>query len=143
MSENKILQGDSFEFMESMEDGSVDCIIVDPPYAGFKLGKGPIRYWQSFKPFYDQMVRVCKDPARIALSQPPARHEIFKEVMSPDKLIVLGDAFSDERGHDAHFFMKNPLTEETPDEENWREDIVPKTIHPNERSINQMAVLVK
>jgi len=30
---NKIYQGDCLEVMESIEDGSIDCVITDPPYS--------------------------------------------------------------------------------------------------------------
>ncbi|TNE59742.1 MAG: hypothetical protein EP340_01960 [Alphaproteobacteria bacterium] len=143
MSDNQILQGDSLEIMKSMETSSIDCVIVDPPYAGFNLGRGPRQYWASFKPFFDEMVRVAKDPKRICLSQPQGRQEIFKAQMQSPQSVVLRDAFIDKRGRDAFFLLQNPLTSEVADEENWPSDIVPKTIHPNERSINQMAVLVK
>lgn len=143
MSENRILHGNSLEIMKSMESDSVDCVIVDPPYAGFNLGKGPQRYWMSFQPFYEEMLRVVRKPGRICISQPPARHDVFEKAMGHVSKVVLKNSFSDRRGTDAHFLLRSPLVREIAPEENWPADIVPKTIHPNERDINQMAVLVK
>ena len=64
-------------------------------------------------------------------------------MLPPVKVLTIADGFADKRGAPAHFLLIKPRTERSQSAENWSDDIVPKTIHPNERAINKMAVVVK
>ena len=138
-----ILQGNSLKLMQSMPDNSVDCVITDPPYVGFGFDKSIEKYWESFAPYYEEMLRVCTGRKRLAISQTPNRLEYFRTMLPPTKMLTVVDGFADNRGVSAHFLLINPLTEKPQSVENWPDDIVPQSIHPNDRDINKMAVAVK
>ena len=36
---DKILHGDSLELLKDMEDNTIDCIVTDPPYGYYFMGK--------------------------------------------------------------------------------------------------------
>lgn len=136
--------GDSIELMAKLSDESVDCVITDPPYAGFKFENSAEGYWKTFEPFYGEIKRVCKGPVqRIAVSQPPARINFFSTKLETTKVLKLADAFNDKRGEAAIFLLRNPIELRNIKPEHWPEDIVPKSIHPNDRNINKMASVVK
>jgi len=138
-----ILQGNSLKLMQSMPDESVDCVITDPPYVGFDFDKSIAQYWDGFALYYEEMWRLCKGKKRLAISQPPNRLAYFRTMLPPTKLLIVADGFADNRGIPAHFLLINPRTERPQSAENWSDDIVPKSIHPNDRNINKMAVVVK
>ncbi len=65
---DKIIQGDCYEEIQEIADGSVDAIITDPPYAlGFTHNgqKGDYSDLTIIKPFFTQLFkqfkRVLKD----------------------------------------------------------------------------------
>ena len=129
--------------MQSMPDKSVDCVITDPPYAGFDFGKSIAKYWDGFALYYEEMLRLCKGKERLAITQPANRLAYFRTMLPPTRVLTIADGFADNRGIPAHFLLINPRTEKPQSVENWPDDIVPKTIHPNDRDINKMAVAVK
>ncbi len=139
----EILHGNSLELMQAMEESSIDCVVTDPPYVGFGFAQRPILYWRGFKPYVDQMMRVTKSDHRISISQLPNRLALFREKLPPSREIVVSDGFADGRGNDATFLVINPVTTDDQTAETWPADIVPESIHPNERDINKMAILVK
>jgi len=71
---NKIIQGDCLEVMKTMEDNSVDLVLVDPPYGikackgvgGFGASKTDKHYsggWDNSRPskeYFDEMLRIGK-----------------------------------------------------------------------------------
>jgi len=66
---NSIIQGDCLEVMKEIPDGSIDCVITDPPY-GTTACK-----WDTcipFEPMWEQLKRVTKKNGAIVLfgSQP-------------------------------------------------------------------------
>ena len=69
----KLLHGDCLELMQTIEDGSIDAIITDPPY-GTTACK-----WDSvipFEPMWEQLKRITKDNGAICLfgSEPFSSH---------------------------------------------------------------------
>ncbi|MCK4951267.1 MAG: site-specific DNA-methyltransferase [Gammaproteobacteria bacterium] len=139
-----IYHGDCLKIMQSMPDESVDCIISDPPYAGFDFdGESVENYWKVFVSYYNEMLRVCQKEKRLAISQPAIRHTYFSTVFPFTRVLSIADGFANNRGVPADFLLTNPKTEEPQSAENWPEDIVPKSIHPNDRDINKMAIIVK
>lgn len=136
--------GDSIELMAKLADESVDCVITDPPYVGFNFENTTEGYWKTFEPFYAEIKRVCKGPAqRIAVSQPPARIKYFASKLETTNAINMLDAFNDKRKEAAVFLLRNPLQLEDVKQESWPDDVVPESIHPNDRNINKMAAVVK
>ena len=60
----KLLHGDCLELMQTIEDGSIDAIITDPPY-GTTACK-----WDSvipFEPMWEQLNRIIKPNGAIVL----------------------------------------------------------------------------
>src|SRR5690554_1336291 len=60
---NKVTQGDCLEIMRSLEDNSVNLIVIDPPY---NIGiKGEA--WDRYKPedYYAFMLKVFKECERV------------------------------------------------------------------------------
>ena len=60
----KLLHGDCLELMQTIEDGSIDAIITDPPY-GITACK-----WDSvipFEPMWEQLNRIIKPNGAIVL----------------------------------------------------------------------------
>ena len=138
-----IFHGDSLKLMQSMPDKSIDCVITDPPYAGFGFHKSIEKYWDEFAPYYEEMLRLCRGKKRLAITQPANRHAYLRTVLPPTRVLTIADAFADNRGIPVHFLLLNPRTEKPQSVEYWPEDIVPQSIHPNDRDINKMAVAVK
>ena len=59
-----LMLGDCLERMKEIPDGSIDCIITDPPYGTTKLK------WDiviPFEPLWEQYERVIKDNGAIVL----------------------------------------------------------------------------
>ncbi len=54
----KIICGDSFEVLKTLESGSVDCVITSPPYDGLRDYNG---FTFNFEGIARQLVRVLKD----------------------------------------------------------------------------------
>ena len=70
----EILTGNCLELMRAMDDDSVDCVIADPPYSGFGLKGNAAEYWESFQPYFEEIVRVCRKVATIS----PSSQEQFE-----------------------------------------------------------------
>jgi len=139
-----VLTGNCLEIMQTMEDARFDCTITDPPYQGFDFTHGtPAGYWSAFSRYYDEICRLCSNKQRIAISQPKGRHEIFQSRTARARIASIEDGFEDNRGAGAQFLLWNPVSEEVQSAECWPSDIVPDSIHPNDRNINKMAILVK
>lgn len=129
-----------------MKAESVDCVITDPPYFGFEFGLEVSipEYWKTFLPYYEEMFRLCKGPEKhLAISQPANRHEYIRAKLPPTRVLRIEEAFTDNRGASADFLMINPLLDDTPESENWSSEIVPVSIHENDRDINKMSIIVK
>ena len=141
--DHMISHGNSLKIMQSMPDKSIDCVITDPPYVGFEFDMSVAKYWEAFALYYKEMLRVCKGEKRLAITQPGDRHAYIRTLLPPTRVLTIADGFADNRGIPAHFLLINPLTEKPQSVENWPDDIVPKSIHPNDRDINKMAVVVK
>lgn len=60
MSEVKLHLGDCLEYMKSMPDKSVDCVLTDPPYGTTACAWDTI---VPFEPMWEQILRVAKDDA--------------------------------------------------------------------------------
>lgn len=69
MAEATLLCSDCIDLMQELPNGSVDCVIADPPYGTTK------NRWDSvipFPPLWEQLYRVCKrNAAMILFSQMP------------------------------------------------------------------------
>ena len=136
--------GNCLKIMQSMAEGSVNSVITDPPHYDFEFnGSSPEEYWGEFEKYYKEMLRVCDGDNRLAISQPPDRHAHYQNILQPTRILIIDDGFSDGRGESADFLLFNPRNDDAQTAENWPEDIVPTTFHPNDRVVNKMAKLVK
>lgn len=135
-----ILEGDCLDVMASMDAGSIDCVITDPPYSGF--GFTNENYFGVFSRFFEKMSRCAAgDAKRIAISQPKIRLMKFSKMVRSTRVVQIPDAFVDRRGEGALFLLANPLLTEPQAPENWSN--IPDSTHPNQRDVNKMAVIVK
>ncbi|MGI9518537.1 MAG: DNA methyltransferase [Pirellulaceae bacterium] len=126
--------------MQTLEVGSVDCVITDPPFSGF--GFRPATYMYTMKPFVVQMARcVSGEKKRLAMSQSPERIEALSELLGSGTVVKIPDAFADARGTPASFVLCHPLETEGIEPELWKD--LPPSTHPNHRDANKMAMLVK
>jgi DNA modification methylase len=90
------------------------------------------------------MQRVCRAQERIVVSQWKIRIELFRQRFNFKSIIQLDNAMQDERGWDAFFLCQTETAPQPlPAIEQWPADIVPASIHPNDRNIGKMAVVVK
>lgn len=140
--EYQILTGNSLDEMKRMDSESVSCVITDPPYVGFGFARDARAYHQKFVSYLNEMVRICVgDEKRIAISQPPnAKMQVLNETFQATCFLKISDAFADQRGEDAFFLLRNPISKTPNEAETWTN--IPSTIHPNDRDVNKMAVLV-
>ena len=135
--------GDSMEIMKSIESASVDCVITDPPYAGFGFGNTPKDYIDGLLPFVSEMLRCTKgemDSKRFAISQPGRKMDLLSQRIPPTNYLRIPDAFADGRGDDAVFLLRNPVDMTQATEGSWTE--LPDSEHPNHRNVNKMAPLI-
>ena len=139
-----ILCSDCMEFMKGTEAGVFDCVITDPPYAGFGMGASPEEYSNAFLPFVSEMLRCTKgemNDKRIAISQPGRKMDLLNAKLPAMNFLRIQNAFEDGRGEDALFLIRNPLNMTDREAEHWAE--IPATTHPNQRDVNKMAPLIK
>lgn len=72
---NKVIHGESLSEMKKFGDEFFDAIITDPPYGiGFKYKEkekadDPSSYWDWFKPYYIEMMRILKPGGFYAIFQ--------------------------------------------------------------------------
>lgn len=71
-----LIHGDCLEKMKDIPDGSIDCVVTDPPFGiGFKYGdKKDVantanEYWKWFNPIYNEIIRVTRKGGFIAIWQ--------------------------------------------------------------------------
>ena len=139
-----IYTGKSLDILKSLEDNSVDCVITDPPYAGFDGMESHVSYCDWFEKHLLEMKRICRSEKRIVVSQPQKRFSLFQQRFNLQLAIKIENAMEDSRGADVYFLsqapsLRNPLTKA----EQWPSDIIPKSIHPNDRNIGKMSIIVK
>ncbi len=139
-----IYSGKSLEVLRAMEEDSVDCVITDPPFAGFKGMESLKAYCDWFAEHFVEMQRVCRAQERIVVSQPQHRIDLFRKRFNFQSTITLNNAMQDERGDDAFFLCQTETSPQSlPAIEQWPADIVPASVHPNDRNIGKMGVVVK
>jgi len=139
-----IYTGKSLDILKSLEENSVDCVITDPPYSGFAGMESHVSYCNWFEKHFLEMKRICRTAERIVVSQPPKRFSLFQQRFNVQSAIKIENAMEDSRGADVYFLSQalsslNPLT----NAEQWPSDIIPKSIHPNDRNIGKMSIIVK
>lgn len=140
----KIHCADSLEFMKSLPDTSVDCVITDPPYAGF--GFKPNAYMVRFRPYLVEILRVVKremENKRVAISQPEQANQRFSRVIPGSyQLVKISNAFSDtQRDEAAVFYVRNPVDKTHRETRRWSN--LPESTHPNHRDENKLAGLIE
>lgn len=139
-----IYTGKSLDILKSLEDSSVDCVITDPPYNGFNGMESDVSYCNWFAGHLLEMKRICRSQHRIIVSQPPSRFGLFHQRFNFKSAVKIENAMEDSRGDHAYFLLQTPgLRNALPKAEEWPNDIVPKSIHPNSRDIGKMAIIVK
>ncbi len=138
----RIVVGDSLDVMRDMDNGSVDCVIADPPYVGMGFERPVARYWVRIHPYIEEMRRVSTDD-RVAISQPPARIDAYRPLLPQANVLKVADGFADHRGEAAHFLTFNAVTGHDVAAEHWPDDVVPASDHENARDVNAMATIVK
>jgi DNA modification methylase len=139
-----IYSGKSLKVLKAMEEDSVDCVITDPPYFGFKGMETSAAYCDWFAEHFVEMQRVCRAQERIVVSQPQPRIGLFRQHFNFQAIITLDNAMQDERGEDAIFLCQTETAPQPlPEIEQWPADIVPASTHPNDRNLGKMAVVVK
>lgn len=135
--QHSILCGDSLQLMRMLGPVGV-CVITDPPYRGFDFD--PENYLMKIRPYMLQMLHCSGSKNRIAISQPQSRLQEFSSSFGFDRMLVIPDAFEDDRGEDAYFLIRNPLRMSSRIHQTWSG--FASTDHPNSRNINKMAVLI-
>ncbi len=146
-----IHEGDCFKLLCKMKAKSIDSVIVDPPFYGFDLvAETPEDYWKKLERYYNEMVRVCKNDKRLAISASTGCREYIFPKVKATSVIQLENCFTDERGIGASFMARNPVLDvdkpqnfEQLSAEKWPLDIVSASRHPNSRDVNKMSVVVK
>jgi len=90
------------------------------------------------------MERMCRSKEHIFISQPQTRFTLFKAHFNFQSAIKIKNAMEDKRGDDIFFLchMRGLSPLEHPEHWPWPKDVVPKSIHPNDRNIEKMAILI-
>ena len=139
-----IFTGKSLNILKNLEDNCVDCVITDPPYRGFEGMHSESTYCDWFERHFLEMKRVCRWRRRIVVSQPQGRIELFKQRFDFQSTIKIENAMDDLRGDDVYFLCQSQKEQTAPPSAaQWPADIVPKSIHPNDRNIAKMSIVVK
>ena len=138
-----VRQGPCLEIMRQFPDGAVDCVITDPPYSGFGFGGTAEEYWAFMGPYLEEMWRLCGPRKRLSVSQPTKNVEFVRAALPKNEIVSIDRPFSDGREDTAHFILVNPVRTEGLGFGNWPADVVPASIHPNERDFNKMAAVVQ
>lgn len=139
-----IYTGKSSDILKTLDDNSVDCVITDPPYSGFAGMESASSYCDWFEEHFLEMKRVCRSEQRIIVSQPRKRFNLFEQRFNFQSAIKIENAMQDARGADAYFLLQTTTSPKVlPNAEQWPGDIIPKSIHPNDRNIGKMAIIVK
>lgn len=139
-----IYTGQSLDILKTLDDNSVDCIITDPPYAGFDGMETASAYCNWFETHFFEMKRICRSEHRIIVSQPKQMFALFQQRFNYPLALKIPNAMEDLRGDDAYFLYHELVSTDmqvAPDK--WPSDIIPESIHPNDRNIVKMAMLVK
>lgn len=139
-----IYSGKCLDALKAMEDRCVDRVITDPPYRGFEGMESESAYLDWFGAHFREMKRVCRTEQGISVSQPPLRIGSFQQHFNFQSVVKLDNAMEDSRGDDAYFLCQTSLEQSAlPEPSKWPSDVVPRSIHPNDRNIEKMSIIVK
>ena len=91
-----LINGDCLEKLKCFKDKSIDAVITDPPFGiGFKYSQhkdhvDPKEYYAWLFPIYEEILRVAKDGAFIAIWQAQLNYKHFWDWFGDDIHIYIG-----------------------------------------------------